>query len=412
VGASPAAGRFARRLVDSGIAHPRPPAGPTPDTTVVIPARDHHDGLRRSLDALSDLTSLRVIVVDDGSLQPVRVERGAPTSASVVRLDPPGGPAAARNAGWRLADSEIVVFLDADCVPVDGWLNTMLRHFADPGVAAVAPRIVSDSSSGTDLAEYELLNSPLDRGPREAPVRPRSGVSYVPSACLAIRRRALVDLDGFNETLRFGEDVDLVWRLDRRGWSVRYEPAASVIHPPRPSLRSWLGQRFDYGGSAAQLAALHDRDVAPLDVSRWSAAAWTLAAAGHPIAGGMLVGGTSAALARRAGRDRETARELFGLALRGNLFAGPRIAEAIRRAWLPPAMLALALIPSGRTRRRSAAAVMMAFALPLTDWAVRRPPVDAARWTALRIADDLSYQAGLWFGAAKKRSLKALLPRF
>jgi mycofactocin system glycosyltransferase len=353
-----------------------------------------------------------VIVVDDGSLQPVRIERGTPTSASVVRLDPPGGPAAARNAGWRLADSEIVVFLDADCVPVEGWLNTMLRHFADPGVAAVAPRIVSDSSSGTNLAEYEMLNSPLDRGPREAPVRPRSRVSYVPSACLAIRRRALVDLDGFNETLRFGEDVDLVWRLDRSGWSVRYEPAASVIHPPRPSLRSWLWQRFDYGGSAAQLAALHDRDVAPLDVSPWSAAAWMLAAAGHPIAAGMLVAGTSAALARRAGQDPETARELLGLALRGNLLAGPRIAEAIRRAWLPPAMLALALIPSGRTRRTSAAAVMMAFVLPLTDWAVRRPPVDAARWTALRIADDLAYQTGLWFGAAKKRSLKALLPRF
>jgi hypothetical protein len=137
-----------------------------------------------------------------------------------------------------------------------------------------------------------------------------------------------------------------------------------------------------------------------------------LAAAGHPIAAGMLVAGTSAALARRAGRDPETARELLGLALRGNLLAGPRIAEAIRRAWLPPAMLALAFIPSGRTRRTSAAAVMMAFVLPLTDWAVRRPPVDAARWTALRIADDLAYQTGLWFGAAKKRSLKALLPRF
>lgn len=412
VGPSPAAGRLARRLVESGIAHPRPPPGPMPDTTVVIPARDHHDGLRRTLDALSDLTSLRVIVVDDGSSQPVRIEQGAPACTSVVRLDPPGGPAAARNAGWRLADSEIVAFLDADCVPHDGWLNTLLHHFADPSVAAVAPRIISDASSGTNLAEYESGQSPLDRGPREAPVRPRSRVPYVPTACVAVRRRALVDLGGFNETLRFGEDVDLVWRLNRHGWSVRYEPAASVVHPPRSSLRAWSRQRFDYGGSAAQLAALHDTDVAPLDVSPWSAAAWMLAAAGHPIAGGTLVAGTSVALARRAGRDRETAKELVRLALRGNLLAGLRIAEAVRRAWLPPAILALAVIPPGRPRRRIAAALMAAFALPLTDWAVRRPPVDAATWAALRIGDDLAYQTGLWFGAAKKRSLKALLPRF
>ena len=353
-----------------------------------------------------------MIVVDDGSSRPVRVERGALAGASVVRLDRPGGPAAARNTGWRLADSEIVTFLDADCIPLEGWLDTLLRHFADPCVAAVAPRIISDASSGTNLAAYESLQSPLDRGRQEAPVRARSRVPFVPTACLAVRRRALVDLGGFNETLRFGEDVDLVWRINRSGWSVRYDPAASVLHPPRPSVRSWSRQRFDYGGSAAQLAALHDTDVAPLDVSPWSAAAWMLAAAGHPVAGGMLVAGTSVALARRAGRDRETARELVSLALRGNLLAGLWIAEAVRRAWLPPAILALAVIPSGRLRRRTAAALMVAFVVPLSDWAVRRPPVDAATWAALRIADDLAYQTGLWFGAAKKRSLKALLPRF
>jgi mycofactocin system glycosyltransferase len=413
VGSSPAAQALARRLLDGGLAHPDPDrcAHPSPaDTTVVIPVRDRPGGLEATLNALGP-AGTGVIVVDDGSDPPV----AGPATARVIRRARPGGPAAARNDGWRAAGTEIVVFLDADCQPQPGWLRTLLPHFADPAVAAVAPRITSWARPGTPpaLAGYESGHSPLDLGDRPAPVRPGSRVPYVPTACLAVRRVALEGAGGFDESLHFGEDVDLVWRLGKGGWRVGYEPAATVRHPVRDSPGSWLRQRYQYGRSAAALAARHHRDVAPVAVSPWSAAAWGLAATGHPLAGAAIAAGSAAALARRAGRDQATARVLGGLAAGGTLRAGAALAEGIRRAWLPPALGAMAVLPPGRTRRFAASAVAAAFVLPaVTDWVRNRPPVGLPAWVGLRWADDLAYQSGVWAGALDARSGSALLPRW
>ena len=417
VGPSGPAGRFARRLVDAGIAHPVPPQTPSPGTSIVIPVRDRPEGLRLTLEALGGRGVDEVIIVDDGSSEPVSIEEIQREhlqleKVSVIRLETAAGPAAARNAGWRSARSEIVAFVDADCTPVAGWITTLVGHFADHSVAAVGPRIASDPSLATRLGRYEMVRSPLDLGVRPAPVRPRSRVPYVPTACLAVRRRALVETGGFNQALRFGEDVDLVWRLHRNGWTVRYEPAALVIHPPRPSVGAWVRQRFDYGRSAAQLAEIHGSDVAPLDVSPWSAGSWGLVVGGHPAVAAAIAAGSAATLARRAGRDLDTAAELFRLAVRGNVRAGARIAEALRRAWLPLALVALAMTRPSRARRRMAGAILAAFSLPIAEWVARRPPVDPVAWMSLRIADDVSYQAGLWCGAIEGRSAKPLLPRF
>lgn len=406
--AAPAARAFARRLVNGGIAHPRPPEGPTPEVSVVIPVRDREGGLRSTLAAVGEP---RVMIVDDGSLRPVDREPYRNSRVSVTRRDSPGGPAAARNAGWRAVSSEVVVFLDADCVPVGGWLKTLGRHFADPAVAAVAPRIVSPAGGTGSVRAYESRRSPLDLGDLEAPVRPRSRVPYVPTACLAVRRACLESVGGFDESLRFGEDVDLVWRLNDAGWSVRYEPAAIVEHPPRPDVRSLLRQRFDYGRSAAPLAKRHGEDVAPLAVSPWTLAAWGLLFAGQPGAASAVTGGSAAVLARRAGKDVATAKELAFLALKGNLSAGAHLAEAIRRAWIPPALVLLAAAPSVRARRRVVAALVGVLAVPLVEWVRERPPMGPARWTSLRTADDLAYQAGVWAGAIRERSVRALLPR-
>ena len=251
-----------------------------------------------------------------------------------------------------------MVFVDADCEPAPGWLAAVLPHFADAPVGAVAPRITSSGAPGAPavLAGYERHRSSLDLGGREAPVRPGSPVPYVPTAAFAVRRQALVDAGGFDEALRYGEDVDLVWRLGKRGWRIRYEPGATVAHPARADFGLWLRQRYQYGRSAAPLAARHGRAVAPVAVSPWSAAAWTLAAAGRPWAGTGMAVATSVALGRRAGPDRTTARALARLALAGHLRAGAALAEAIRRAWLPPAIV-VAGLSAQRGRRAPAMAL-------------------------------------------------------
>ncbi|MGR7000981.1 glycosyltransferase [Yinghuangia aomiensis] len=65
------------------------------------------------------------------------------------------------------ADTDLVAFVDSDCRPPDGWLDTLVPYFDDPSVAAVAPRIVPDiAAEATGIfARYEAVRSSLDMGP-------------------------------------------------------------------------------------------------------------------------------------------------------------------------------------------------------------------------------------------------------
>ncbi len=421
---------LAGRLVDSGVAHPIPPA-PTrrthPSCAVVIPARDDQAGLRDTLQALSlRAPGIPIHVVDDGSSTPLTV---ADPGVELWRRPEPGGPAAARNVGWRAAvadGAEIVVFVDAGCVPGVGWLEPLLAHFSDPAVGAAAPRVACRRDPGTParLACYELRHSPLDMGPNPASVRPGSAVAYVPTALLALRRTALEECGGFRESMRFGEDVDLVWRLHRAGWRVRYEPAATATHPSRRTYRAWVLQRFRYGTSAGPLARRHGRAVAPLAAQPWSIGAWALVAAGHPLLGAAVTAATAEALARRAKGDPVVAAELRRLAVTGTIGVGSATARALRRAWLPVAIPAGAATWRWCGRRTRLALLVTAVAV-----ASGRPPgasaddrlVDAETGGCqpggpedrlLGLADDLAYQAGVWRGVLAERSLAALRPRF
>lgn len=392
---SPGAQRLVRRLLDANMAHPRPAATTltADDVTVVVPVRDGN---------VTADTATAAVIVDDGSATPVT----HPT-ATVIRHDHSRGPGAARNTGWRAATTELVAFLDADCHPDAGWLGRLLPHFGDPAVAAVAPRIRTEPAATlpTALARYEQARPTLDRGEHEAIVRPRSPVPFVPTAALVVRRTALEQLDGFDESFRFGEDVDFVWRLAEAGWTVRYEPSVTVTHPSRTTATAWLRQRFDYGTSAAPLARKHGASVAPLTMSPWSLASWTLEGLGFPLTGAAIGAATTALLAPRLKGLRDPWGEARKLAGTGHLHAGVAVADAIRRAWWP--LATGAALVSRRARRGVLAAAVVP---PLLEWRRQRPPLDPAQWVVLRLLDDLTYGAGVWAGCARERSFAALRP--
>jgi mycofactocin system glycosyltransferase len=392
---TPSHRKLAARLVRAGIAHPayETAALSSQDVTAVVPVRDHAEALTTLLPALGELA--KVIVVDDGSRLPI--------TAATLRHDDPRGPAAARNSGWRLATTELVAFVDADVVPEPGWLRPLLVHFEDPDVAAVAPRVRSTPGPSA-LDRYERSRSSLDLGGAAASVRPGSRVGYVPSAALVVRTSALRDHGGFDERLRFGEDVDLVWRLNAGGRQVRYEPASVVNHAPRPRWSAWARQRFEYGTSAAPLALRHGKAVAPVRVSVWSALSWAAVACGRPLIGAGVAVTTAALLPRKLGKVDVPATESLRLALLGHLGAGRMLADAVTRSWAP---VAIAVLAATRRGRLLLAAV---FGRHVWDWYRERPSVRLPQWVAARILDDAAYGAGVWWGAIRHRTVTPLMP--
>lgn len=392
--------RFARTLVQRGILRPVH-HGPllVDEIDVVIPVRDNIANLRTLLTQLRDL---HVTIVDDASLDPLLLtEIANHFGAELIRLDVNGGPGAARNAGVRATSRPLLCFVDADVEFDDApaVLQRLSVQFQDPMVGACAPRIVG--ARGPTLRDrFEERFSPLDLGPHDGLVIPDSDINFVPSACLMVRREAFAD--GFDETLRLGEDVDLVWRLHDRGWLVRYHPSVCVQHRARTTWRAWFSQRVGYGSSAGALAERHGERLAPVRFDIWSLVTWTSLVAGRP-----LVAARIASVVRRRVRSRITdsdqpdviANEIIRRAMVSG--AGGFARSLVRN--FGPVLVLLAMNP--RTRRPA----LVVFAIG-TLWRFRyqRPrPSDIA----LGILDDAAYGVGVAKGAFEHRSLQALTPR-
>jgi mycofactocin system glycosyltransferase len=406
---------LARLLLDRGLADPWWP-GPAPpdvaDVTVVVPVRDRPRQLARLLAALPDVP---VVVVDDGSADPGPTQAVASRfGARLVRHDRSAGPAAARNTGLAAVRTQLVAFLDSDVTPVPGWLGVLRRHFDDPAVGVVGPRVLGGEPRPDDswLCRYEAARSSLDLGPHPGPVQPLGRVAYLPSAALLVRRSALGDTPGacagFDERMRVAEDVDLVWRVHHAGWRVRYEPAAVVRHDHRTSLGPWLRRKAYYGTGAAPLASRHGSDVAPLVLTPWTAAlaVCVLAQRRWSLPGAALLGvAVTAGVARKLPDDSASVRTAATLTAMGATGALMQVGAALTRHYWP-----LTLAVSMRSARARRAVVVAGLADAMLEHRRVRPDLDPLRFLVARRLDDLAYGAGLWAGALRARSPLALTP--
>jgi mycofactocin system glycosyltransferase len=403
--ASEAIRMLGRRLVDSGMAQPVPARTAERGTvTVVVPVRDRPEQLDRCLRAL-DGAGDRLIVIDDGSTDAAAVAAVCDRyGAERLRHERPAGPAAARNLALSLVSTDYVAFLDSDCVPTPAWISRLAPHLTDPSVAAVAPRIrpILGPRPRSACSRYAAARSPLDMGARGGEVGGAKLVSYVPSAALLVRAGAIAA--GFDETLRYGEDVDLVWRIVGTGSRVRYAPVVCVHHQEPGDWRGLLGRRFRYGTSAAPLARRHPGRLAPVVLSPWPALSTILLLARRPLwsAGALSLNGVRLGVRmRRAGAPVALGPVWSLRAAATTLLALGRVSTM-----LTPLALALAL----RHRKARIAALILLLAPPCAEWCQRRPALDPLRFTAAAIVDDIAYGAGVWSGCARVGTLAPVMP--
>ena len=394
-------GLLARRLVDTGIAHPVPPAAGSADVTVVVPAFDRPDDLARCLAALG--TAHRVVVVDDASIDADSIAKVCSDhGATLVRRETNGGPGAARNTGLAHVSTPFVAFVDSDCLPPLGWLEPLLAHFADPLVAAVAPRVVA-SAEDTWAGRYSRERSSLDLGEQPARVAPRTRVAYLPSAVLVVRRSA-VDGGGFDEALRIGEDVDLVWRLHATGARIRYVASVEVPHREPRGWDALVTRRFRYGTSAGPLARRHPGALVPLVLHPWPTLAVAAALARRPLLA-CVAAATGAAATARTLRAAD-------IPTTGVL---PATARAVQQTYLGLARYAiqfgLPLLVAGLPNRhlRFAASALL-LGPPAAAWATSRRRLDPLRYTLAMLVDEFAYGAGVWTGSVRSRTAAPLRP--
>lgn len=249
-----------------------PPALAGPPVAVVVVAWNSGPALLTCLAAALAERPAEIWVIDngsqDGSIAAVRrtFERRTAPAVRVISLTHNTGFAAACNLGVALSAAPYILFLNDDAELVPGYLSTLVAALeARPGAASAVGKLIYRCDGGVfiDSAGLALTRHALrpdDRGQGE----PDVGQYDVPEeifgptgAAALYRRTALLDrppnrFDAPFDTSLFAyyEDVDLAWRLGRRGWKHLYIPAATAAHPrrgpgqkPRPiALRAFVNR--------------------------------------------------------------------------------------------------------------------------------------------------------------------------
>lgn len=172
------------------------------DLSVIVPLYNGERHIAEALDSVMASADglLEVIVVDDGSTDSGPEIARAYGDPVRVLTQENAGVSAARNAGLLAARGALVGFLDADDIWVAGIPDPRRTVLAQPGVEAVLGRV-----------------QPVYGDPLEPLGEPLTGVQ--PGALLA-PRRLLLDHAGFDEAMRFSEDLDLILRMRDAGVAV------------------------------------------------------------------------------------------------------------------------------------------------------------------------------------------------
>ncbi|HWF52703.1 MAG TPA: glycosyltransferase [Solirubrobacteraceae bacterium] len=237
------------RLSEAFSSVPLDPGPTAPRVSVLICTYNGARTLGETCAAVSrlDYPDVEVIVVDDGSTDDSA--RIAEHYGSRVISTDNRGLSSARNTALAAATGEIVAFLDDDAMPDPDWLTYLVDTFARTDFAAVGgPNLPVPGDGAVADAVAAAPGNPIHVlvGDREA--------EHIPGCNSAFRTSALREIDGFDPQFRTaGDDVDVCWRLQDRGWRIGYSPAAVVWHHRRTTVRGYLRQQRGYGHAEAKL---------------------------------------------------------------------------------------------------------------------------------------------------------------
>jgi mycofactocin system glycosyltransferase len=389
-----------QRLLATGAVHPVcHSAGNADDLTVVIPSYvSNKKQLQRLQSLVVSLIGTRIIVVDDCSPTAISI-----TGAEVIRLASNQGPAGARNAGITAAATPFIAFVDDDTTVTTQQLLSLISHFDDEDVDAVAPRVASAPGEFL-VAEYEKFHSPLDLGNLPSVVRPLSRVSYVPAAVLVARTHTVKEMNAFDSSMRLGEDVDLIWRMVSAGKVVRYDPSIVCQHESRSTLRALLKQRFGYGRSAASLDKKHPFTAAPLRANIVMLVPALALLSGYIFLAAALVPLMVAWFGITLHQTKIPIATRMKLAMTGWFSTVRLLTSAVMRVWWPPVLLV------GQFSLRVGAVFVFSAFVPAMYGIMRHKPRHTFGYIVLRVLDPMVYGAGVWTGAFRDRNLRCLLP--
>ena len=227
-----------------------------PEYTIIIPAFQAATTIGECINALNAQTVPReryeVIVVDDGSTdETAKAAREA--GADQVITCQHGGPSVARNTGVEAANSEIILFTDADCIPLPTWIEEITAPFQDHSI---------DGAKGTYRTQQRALVArfvQLEYENKYDKMRGRERIDFIDTYSAAYRRQVFEETGGFDPAFlaAANEDVEFSYRVAQLGHRLVFAPEAIVYHRHADTILKYMRRKYYVGFWRVRMYSLH-----------------------------------------------------------------------------------------------------------------------------------------------------------
>lgn len=223
--------------------------------SVIVPGYNVEHVVGACLDALLHQTvpmsDYEVIYVDDASQDGTLQVLADYPSVQLLTMPENRGQATARNKGLEVARGEIILFTDADCIPVPNWIEAMLSAFDDPQIAGTkGVYCTKQTSLVAQFAQVEYES-------RYAKMAQQPYIDFIDTYSAGYRREVLEHFGGFDPRFRIDEDQELSFRVAAEGLKMTFNPAALVEHRHPATVRRYARRKYDIGYWKAFVLALH-----------------------------------------------------------------------------------------------------------------------------------------------------------
>lgn len=148
-----------------------------------------------------------------------------------------------RNRGIKKSQGDIIVFIDANCVPEKNWLDLLTNPLIKGKENIVAGSIWSSNNNTYHDRKNVILEN-------------KEYLEEAATMNLAIRKSVFNKIGDFDEQFDYGSDVDFTRRAKEQGYKIKYQPTAKIYHN-WGTFKDELKRAYRYGKARVKIYKKH-----------------------------------------------------------------------------------------------------------------------------------------------------------
>lgn len=228
--------------------------------SIIVPVYNRPDEVEELLASLSvqeGTAKFEVVIIEDGSTKPCRDVAKRYSDKLEIRYftKPNTGRSDTRNVGMREAKGDYFIFFDSDCIITPQYFLRLEKNLSEDysdcfGGPDAAHESFSSTQKAINYAMTAFLTTGGIRGGKKQleKFKPRT-------FNMGFSRKVYETVGGFNDM--FGEDIDLVLRIQKASFRITLYRDVYVYHKRRVSLKKFFKQVYIFGTARINLALIH-----------------------------------------------------------------------------------------------------------------------------------------------------------